>query len=508
MKAQNKRNRLMKLSLLLGFFLSVSAYGQVNWTYFPNDPVLSMDTASSMWGAYGQPTVIIHNDTIKMWYAVAEGEDQFDTIPRGRIHYAWSLDGILWTKHSNNPVLDVSGNGQWDGQWLDTPEILWDGTEFKMYYYGDSTYFQGQSNTAIGLATSLDGVNWVRQGKVLEKGNLGDWDGEFIESPASYYDTESGLYALLYTGVDTTGFAQIGLALSMDGHNFIKYPDYPVISVGNYPSWNDIASATPSLIETDGIIEMWYCGVSHDNGQYDSARVGYAVTLNGINWIQFPTNPILTDTQNANSSFWAIDVVFDSTDNVYKMYYEDFWLNGANAIFYATAPRDVLFSTNCNVSIINDTVIAPGGTVNLWATGGIHYTWDPVDNLSDPNIPNPIATPDTTTTYTVLIVDSSCITKAEVTVKVDQNLQIENKLSEEKLSVYPNPFFNSATITSNELFVNATFIICNSLGQIVFYQNNIYGNEIIINKGNLLKGLYFFQIINKDQIKSGKFIIE
>ncbi len=498
----------MKIPLLLGILLSFSAYGQVNWTYFPNDPVLSMDTASSMWGAYGQPTVIIHNDTLKMWYAVAEGEDQFDTIPRGRIHYAWSLDGVSWTKHSNNPVLDVSGNGQWDGQWLDTPEILWDGIEFKMYYYGDSTYFQGQSNTAIGLATSPDGINWTRQAKVLEKGNLGEWDGKFIESPALYYDFKSGLYAMLYTGADTVGFAQIGLALSMDGYNFIKYLDYPVISVGNYPSWNDIASATPSLIETDGIIEMWYCGISHDNGQYDSARVGYAVTLNGINWIQFPANPILTDTKNKNSSFWAIDVVFDSTNNVYKMYYEDFWLNDANAIFYATAPRDVLFSKNCNVGIINDTVIAPDSTVSLWATGGNRYTWDPVDNLSDPNIPNPIATPDTTTTYTVLIVNSSCITKAEVKVTVDPNLHITNNLWAEELSVYPNPFFNSATITSNETFVDATFTVYNPLGKTVIYQNKIYGNEILIEKGNLSKGLYFFQIKNKDHIKSGRFIIE
>lgn len=37
--------------------------------------MLSYDTATNMWGAHGQPIVIMQNETIKKWYAVAEGED-------------------------------------------------------------------------------------------------------------------------------------------------------------------------------------------------------------------------------------------------------------------------------------------------------------------------------------------------------------------------------------------------------------------------------------------------
>ncbi len=501
--------------ILFCFFFSEITFSQVNWLAFPDTPVLSMNPASGMWGAYGQPTVIIHNDTFKMWYAVAEGENQFDPITRGRIHYAWSVDGVTWTKYPNNPVLDVSGSGQWDGQWLDTPEILWDGTEFKLYYYGDSTYYQGQDHTALGLATSPDGINWTRHGKVLEKGEQGDWDGHFIESPAAYYNAESGLYALLYTGKDTTGFVQLGLAVSMDGSNFIKYPDYPVIPVGNYPSWNDIAVAAPALIETNGIIEMWYSGVSFNNGQYDSARVGYAVTLNGVHWIQYPGNPVLTSDPEHTSSFWAVDVVWDPNDTVYKMYYEDFWLYGdslnidtVNSIFYATAPRDVLFSTNCNTNSINDTIISSGESIQLWATGGDYFSWDPMDNLSNPAISNPIASPDSTTTYTVLIVSNNCITKEEITVTVDQSSKIESNSSKGYVTVHPNPATISTKISTNIRFNNATFILFNSIGQVVATQNNVNSSEIIVQRENLKNGIYFFQIINDGEMQTGKFVIE
>ncbi|TVR82620.1 MAG: hypothetical protein EA412_01325 [Chitinophagaceae bacterium] len=42
-----------------------------------------------------------------------------------------------------------------------------------------------------------------------------------------------------------------------------------------------------------------------------------------------------------------------------------------------------------------------GGPVQLQAIGGSSFTWTPVDGLSDPNIPNPTASPNQTTTYIV-----------------------------------------------------------------------------------------------------------
>ncbi len=56
-----------------------------------------------------------------------------------------------------------------------------------------------------------------------------------------------------------------------------------------------------------------------------------------------------------------------------------------------------------NVTAGADTVICPGGVANLFATGGLSYSWSPPTGLNDPNIANPTASPATTTTYTVTV---------------------------------------------------------------------------------------------------------
>jgi gliding motility-associated-like protein len=53
-------------------------------------------------------------------------------------------------------------------------------------------------------------------------------------------------------------------------------------------------------------------------------------------------------------------------------------------------------------------ICAGQGTAALSASGGNTYTWSPTTNLSNPNIPNPVATPPITTTYTVAVGVTGC----------------------------------------------------------------------------------------------------
>ena len=58
----------------------------------------------------------------------------------------------------------------------------------------------------------------------------------------------------------------------------------------------------------------------------------------------------------------------------------------------------------------------------LEATGGESYAWSPASGLSDAAIANPLATPDTTTTYQVTgMNESGCTSSASVTVNVDKS---------------------------------------------------------------------------------------
>ena len=71
-------------------------------------------------------------------------------------------------------------------------------------------------------------------------------------------------------------------------------------------------------------------------------------------------------------------------------------------------------------TVTNDTTICEGESVQLSASGGTNYHWEPSSLLSDPDIQNPIATPTSTTTFTVTVSNSACSDTASVTIYVLQ----------------------------------------------------------------------------------------
>jgi gliding motility-associated-like protein len=91
-----------------------------------------------------------------------------------------------------------------------------------------------------------------------------------------------------------------------------------------------------------------------------------------------------------------------------------------------TVPVSVL-DTNVNV-FGNDTIICIGGSAQLYAfshslTSNLDvptYLWSPAGTLNNPFITNPVATPNVTTTYTVVVTENACFSKtAYIKVTVD-----------------------------------------------------------------------------------------
>ncbi|MFC0514155.1 gliding motility-associated C-terminal domain-containing protein [Mucilaginibacter angelicae] len=62
--------------------------------------------------------------------------------------------------------------------------------------------------------------------------------------------------------------------------------------------------------------------------------------------------------------------------------------------------------------------ICVGEQIYLHATGGTSYKWYPTTGLSNPNIADPLASPDETTIYTVEVTNNSCTAKSAVTITV------------------------------------------------------------------------------------------
>jgi len=140
-------------------------------------------------------------------------------------------------------------------------------------------------------------------------------------------------------------------------------------------------------------------------------------------------------------------------------------------------------TVNINAPVVanagDNRTICKGDKTQLHATGGTSYRWYPATGLSDPNIPNPMASPEETTTYTVEVTNNSCKAKSAVTLTVNQGpgayatatrevmkgdrIQLHAQVSGENVTYYWTPNENISNTTSLEPFVfptsNITYIL-------------------------------------------------
>ena len=185
--------------------VGTATQAQTVWTKDEGNPVLLRGPSES-WDvvAVGFPEVILDGSTFKMWYAGWDGTNF-------RIGYATSTDGVSWTKHASNPVIDVGPPGSWDDETVTPGAVIFDGSSYKMWYWG----YDGTS-LRTGYATSGDGIDWTKHASnpVLPVGPFAVWDWSSVIIPTVLYDGTS--YNLWYDGANFTtasGF-KIGYATS------------------------------------------------------------------------------------------------------------------------------------------------------------------------------------------------------------------------------------------------------------------------------------------------------
>ncbi len=77
--------------------------------------------------------------------------------------------------------------------------------------------------------------------------------------------------------------------------------------------------------------------------------------------------------------------------------------NGAVSIDFSATGNGVLGESMMEPSAIQDTLICPGDSVRLWASGGLYYQWISEDVLSCIYCPKAIAEPDSSQTFSVVI---------------------------------------------------------------------------------------------------------
>lgn len=312
--------------VLLAMFISSTVLAQgeertVNIQPVEQNPVLSVGEDGT-WDSVSVrfPHVLFHDGLYHMFYTAFT-----DIAMPQAIGYATSEDGITWTRYENNPILEGSGNGNFDDFGVNRPVVMVedDGT-WVMYYNGNSAPGVPPFGKGIGRATAPSPTGpWTRsETPVLEAGAARRWDGAFI-FPDSVLKTDEG-YVMYYSA---TGGSQgmVGMATSPDGITWTKYDDPatterafdtsdPVLPGGESGSWDGEQSWGAGVQITERGWEMTYTGGATLDGVY-RAQVGYAYSDDGIHWTKYANNPIVSI--DSNLTLFTSLLVHDGTYYVY-----------------------------------------------------------------------------------------------------------------------------------------------------------------------------------------------
>jgi gliding motility-associated-like protein len=116
------------------------------------------------------------------------------------------------------------------------------------------------------------------------------------------------------------------------------------------------------------------------------------------------------------------------TDTTAGLFNADTAGAGVHQIIYTIAGNcggadtiDILVSQVPDPNLPTSYTVDYGSSVQITATGGGTYTWDPTENLDCYDCASPMASPEVTTVYCVTVADGACIETACTTVIVEYN---------------------------------------------------------------------------------------
>lgn len=260
--------------LLLFSSTYFSASAHATFVKYPNNPIL-IKGLSGEWDSVlvNSEVVTFNGNQYKMWYTGFNGSV-------GKIGLALSEDGKTWSKYSNNPVLSPTPGDLWELE-VAEPTVILVGSTYNMWFTsvratGPEEFYR------IRHATSSDGINWIKTpGFVLQRSGL-PWEERGVANPSIVKIGNE--FKMWYSANDSSGPWRIGYATSIDGINWVKNPT-PVLSPSLF--WEGSAVAQPSVSIQNGIYHLYYHA-----GPIVPIYIGYATSVDGINWNKDP-NPIL-----------------------------------------------------------------------------------------------------------------------------------------------------------------------------------------------------------------------
>lgn len=236
----------------IGYATSPDGY---TWSLASKDPVFTSDKVT-----YGQAAIFVSSVLVGddgtwtlYFYTVDLSTPAHAVIGRAT---ATKPTGP-WTPDAA-PILTAGAAGAWDSYSVAHPSVLRTSAGYVMYYSGSSG--AADPHNAIGMATSPDGIHWTkRHDPVLNAGTGDAWDNQIIFDP-NVVQTPNGYvmayFGLGPVSVVPKPFTAVGYATSADGVTWTKSSANPVLSTLDHQNWQFMFLA--NLLYQNGTLFLYF----------------------------------------------------------------------------------------------------------------------------------------------------------------------------------------------------------------------------------------------------------
>ncbi len=230
---------------------------------------------------------------------------------------------VNWENGTTSLWIDNPGNpvltehGNYPDYGIGQPFVLYFNGLYRMWFTGTNGFSDGY----VHYAESQDGINWSApvSSPVLSPGEYGSWDSQHVG--AGPIIVNDGLLMMYYSGWgDSHDAWKIGLATSTDGINWTKEAQ-PILSGSGW----DYQMGASSAIIIDGKIYLYYYGHQY----YQNRQIGLAISDDGYTFQKYGNGPIMSPDQP-----WELDAIgypsVIDNGNQYMMIYQVASPNGQN----------------------------------------------------------------------------------------------------------------------------------------------------------------------------------
>jgi beta-1,2-mannobiose phosphorylase / 1,2-beta-oligomannan phosphorylase len=244
------------------------------WVKYEGNPIMG-----GQYGTCFDVSVLRDGGTYRMWLSWR---------PKRSLALVESKDGMHWSEPPRI-ILGPRSETGWEDD-INRPAVLKREDGYHLWYTG-----QAKGHSAIGYATSRDGVGWRRMSDQPVLSAEKAWEKVAVMCPDVLWDAQLGLFRMWYSGGEQNEPNAIGYATSRDGLRWTKHPANPVFAPDPKLAWEK-HKVTACQVERRGDWHiMFYLGFRDE----PLAQIGLARSRDGItHWQRHPANPIIRPGQN------------------------------------------------------------------------------------------------------------------------------------------------------------------------------------------------------------------